>query len=226
MTPDLFNCELIADVHNRFNSLGCAQLNDASRKRTIPLDGSIVNRIRHMKLSGPAYPVNAENDMLPGLQALYTAPRGAVLFINNVAPVSEALVGDIFVLDAARRGLGGIVVNGAIRDLDDIEELGVPVFSRSVTFISAKTAVSPSRVVPDRVSVSGVEIVPGDWIFGDNDGMLVVRRQHVSAVLNGALVVEKREAALKVAIASGQSLGDLSGLPGFLAGQGPLKFEI
>ncbi|MNW37833.1 putative regulator of ribonuclease activity [compost metagenome] len=221
-----FNIELIQKIRNKFQDIGCAQLNDASQKYTIPLDPQIINRTNTKKLAGPVFPVNTENDMLPGLEALYKAPKGSILFINNLSPQSEALAGDIYVLDAVQRGLGGLVINGAVRDLDDIRKLDFPTFSRSVTFVSAKTAVKPARSIPEIVSMASTTIEPGDWIFGDNDGILLIKRKHLSAVFNGAIVVEKQEIELKRAIQDGGNLGDLCGLSDYLAGKGPLKFEV
>jgi regulator of RNase E activity RraA len=163
--------------------------------------------------------------MLPGLQALHVAPRGSVIVVNNLASESEALAGDIFVHDAIAGGLGGLIVNGAVRDVADLRTLGFPVFARHVTFVSAKTAVVPAREVPERVVIDGVLIEPGDWVFGDDDGLIAVAARFLSAVVSGAQIVAEREAELKTAIRSRDRLGTLCGLPDFLAGRSPLKFN-
>ncbi|MEY9093848.1 RraA family protein [Paenibacillus sp. RC84] len=216
----------IEQVRHQFANIGCAQLNDASQKYTVPFPTTFQNRTRHLKLCGPVYTVNTDNDMLPGLEALSKAPQGSVLFLNNVNKRSEALAGDIYVLEAIRRKLGGLVINGAVRDIDDINKLDFPVFSTEVTYVSAKTAVKPATKVPDTVQAGDIVIEPQDWIFGDNDGLLLIKRKYLNAVLQGALYVEQREEELKKEILSGKSMASLTGLDDYLAGKGPLKFDV
>ncbi|MEC0106294.1 RraA family protein [Paenibacillus taichungensis] len=217
---------IIEQVKLQFANIGCAQLNDASQKFTVPFPTKFQNRTKHLKLCGPVYTVNTDNDMLPGLEALSKAPKGSILFLNNVNETSEALAGDIYVLEAIRRELGGLVINGAVRDIDDLNKLDFPVFSTEITYVSAKTAVTPATKVPDIVQIDNITIEPQDWIFGDNDGLLLIKRKYLNAVLQGALYVEQREQELKNEILSGKSMASLTGLDDYLAGKGPLKFDV
>ena len=118
-----------------------------------------------------------------------------------------------------------LVVDGAVRDVDFIRDLEFPVFSAEVCFVSAKTAQVPAADVPATVTVGAVEVEPGDWIFGDGDGMLAIKRRFVSAVINGALLLLAEEEALKAALVRGDRFGDLCGLGDHLAGRGPLRFD-
>lgn len=215
-----------------FQEIGCAQLSDAFQKASsidrnaLLVFPGIMCRTPGLKLAGPAFPVNTHNDMLPALQALHAAPEGHVLFVHNRAESSEALAGDIFVKDAKNARLGGLVVDGAVRDLDDVRRLDFPVFSRSVNFVSAKTAEKPAAEVPEPVRLGSSVVKPGDWVFGDNDGLLVVEARFVSALMHGAQLVEEMERALKGRLDAGERLGDVCRLSEFLEGTAPLRFEI
>jgi regulator of RNase E activity RraA len=156
------------------------------------------------------------------LQALDAAPKGTVLVIDNVAAESEAMGGDIFAEAAKSQGLAGIVVNGAVRDIDGFRSIDLPIYSREVTFVCSKVARVRARQVPARVNFSGVEINPGDWVFGDSDGLLVVERQAVSIALSAALALEERESALKQQLAQGRRLADIANLHAYLEGRGDL----
>ncbi|KOP23024.1 demethylmenaquinone methyltransferase [Hapalosiphon sp. MRB220] len=222
---ELFSLERISRVSQAFEKMGCAQLQDASSEHTHVLNLPIVCRTPRKRMAGPVFPVETANDMLPCLQALDQAPPGSILFIQNTAEQSEALAGDIFVTAAYQQGLGGLIVNGAVRDIDFLPELNFPVFSRSVTYVSAKTAEIPAVKLPCSIYLGTFLLEPGDWIFGDSDGLLLIKQKHLSAVFAAATVLRDREETLKTALLKGQRLGVICGLEDFLAGRGELKFE-
>ena len=90
------------------------------------------------------------------------------------------------------RGMEGVVVDGAIRDVDEIETLGLSVFSRSIspaTMMGRSTSLS--RDVP--VVCGGVTVSPGDYIVGDHDGVICIPAGQVQAVLERSLEMEAAE---------------------------------
>ena len=212
-------------IRSRFASIGCAQMADAAPYLIRPLRLPFQPRNDLPRVCGPAFPIATRNDMLPCLQALAAAPSGWVLMIHNEISPSEALVGDILVASAQTQGLAGIVVDGAIRDLVDLKELNIPVFSTDVTFVSARTTDMAAPDVPMTIQVGGIDISPGQWIFGDEDGFLAIEEQHVDAVLLSGLVLREREEFLKARINAGETLSELTGLEEFVAGHAPLKFS-
>lgn len=217
----------ISYIKEKFEIIGCAQLQDAAPQYTTVLNGlGLVSRVPGLKVCGPVFPVVTQNDMLPCLQALDQAPEGSVIFIHNESSESEALAGDIYVTAALQQKLGGLVVNGAVRDIDTLARMGLPVYSKTVTYVSAKTAKVPAAQVPATVSIGDAVIAPGSWIFGDSDGMLLIKEEHVSVVFKAAFILQKREDELKSALARGERLGDVCGLSDFVAGRGPLRFEV
>jgi 4-hydroxy-4-methyl-2-oxoglutarate aldolase len=213
-----------AAIAARFSEIGVAQIADAAGSVISVLDLPLRRRTAATHICGPAFPVQTNDDMLPCLQALAAAPAGSVLYIANIAERSEALIGDLFAEAAQAQGLAGIVVDGAARDLADIGPMNFPIFSTSVTFVSARTTDLPCDTIPQPVRSGGVLIGPGDWIFGDPDGFCVVPTSRVDAALMGAAVLRNHELKLKERLRGGDRLDVLTGLDKFLAGTGDLGF--
>jgi regulator of RNase E activity RraA len=163
--------------------------------------------------------------MLPGLAALCRAPRGYIILINNTGRESDALAGDLFTTDAIAGGFAGLIVNGAVRDTAQLREMSLPIFAKEVNFISAGTGPTPPRT-PELVELGGISIRPNDWIFADEDGMLLVRGEYLRYVLAGAAVVHNREEELRQQINPDQRLALLCGIQDYLNGDGKLGFAI
>ncbi|GIJ35900.1 RraA family protein [Micromonospora sediminimaris] len=217
--------EHINRIRRRFATVGCAQLADAAPEFVVPLHLPAVPRNGRPRVCGPVFPVATTDDMLPALQALAQTPPGHVLFIHNTVTRSEAIVGDIFLTSAAVQRLGGIVVDGAVRDLTDLAVIDVPVFSTQVTFVSARTTSQRAIDLPQTVEVAGTAVRPGDWLFGDPDGFLLLPADRVGAVFAAGAVLRDREEALKKAMQhDGKTLADLTHLDDFLDGTGDLGF--
>jgi len=129
------------------------------------------------------------------LQVLDEAPAGSVLVyvLENGLHVSG--IGNLMATTATVRGLAGAVIDGAARDIEEIERIGFPVYSR---------AVSPATVVGRYVSVSmqepvicaGVPVRPGDYIVGDSDGVVVVPSDRAEDVLALIREYDEKESAM------------------------------
>jgi 4-hydroxy-4-methyl-2-oxoglutarate aldolase len=224
-TGDLPATPRMPSIRARFAGVGCAQMADAAPEYARPLRLPLHPRNGRTRLCGPVFPVITHDDMLPCLQALAATPPGWILLINNLVSPSEAIVGDIFAASAEVQGLAGIVVKGAVRDLPDLADIAVPVFSTEVTFVSARTTDRPAERVPMPVDLDGVTIKPGDWLFGDPDGFLVVEAERASAVVTAGAVLRKREDQLKAAIRQERrSVAELTNLSAYLDGTGQLGY--
>ena len=107
-------------------------------------------------------------------------------------------------------GIAGLIIDGAVRDSDSILEMGFPVFSRGLSIRAAQKN-QPGRInVP--IICGGVAINPGDWVMGDRDGVVVIPRLNVSAVIVAAKAREAAEIALRKGIEAGKSTVELLGL--------------
>ena len=126
-------------------------------------------------------------------KALQVAERGDIVVVNTCGNRTSAVFGELMCHTAAGKKLGGIVVDGAIRDVDGIRKLGMPAFSRTVS-PGACDKDGPGEInVP--IACGNTVVMPGDVIVGDDDGVTVVPRDVAESVLPLVDALVKREHA-------------------------------
>ena len=136
-------------------------------------------------LSGRAFTVKIPvGDNLAVLKAIRTASPGDVLVIDAKGDEYRAIAGDFVVGMAKTLGLGGIVVDGVIRDLKGIKQLEFPVFCKGTTVAASCKAGVGELNVP--ISCGGVSVNPGDIIVGDADGVVVIPKERENETLKKA----------------------------------------
>jgi len=153
------------------------------------------------RLAGPALTIwTRPGDNLYVHHALDIAKPGDIIVINGHGDVSRALIGDLIGIRAKALGVGGFVIDGAVRDADALAECGMPVFARAVT------PAGPYKFGPGRlqqpVAIAGVVVVPGDIVVADADGVVVVQRADAEQVLIDAEKIEAAEAQKRLAYAN------------------------
>lgn len=140
-------------------------------------------------------------DNLAAVAALDFIEPGDVLVIAAQGFAETAVLGDNMARIAKRRGAVAVVTDGAVRDVDEIRAIGLPVFSRAVTPNSAFPS-GPGEVgLP--LSLGDVAINTGDIVLGDADGVVVVPHHHLGETTRSLEEVAAREAALHTQIESG-----------------------
>ncbi|WP_423918987.1 RraA family protein [Frigoribacterium sp. 2-23] len=133
-------------------------------------------------VSGPAFTVWTRPGDNAGLHAAFERiRRGEVLIVNGGGDETRALIGELVAEKAKALDVAGIVLDGAARDVVELETLGVPVFARAVT-PAGPWKTGPYRV-GETIAVGGVAVSPGDWVIGDDDGVAVVPRARVTEVV-------------------------------------------
>jgi RraA family protein len=135
-----------------------------------------------MKVAGPAVTVEVRpGDNLAIHAALAIAQPGDVIVVDGKGDLSAALIGEIMSTQAAASGIAGIIIDGAVRDADALSRGHFPVFAAGLN------PSGPTKAIAGRVnhpvSVAGVAINPGDLIIGDMDGVVVLPREEVAALL-------------------------------------------
>ncbi|WP_405667258.1 NAD(P)-binding domain-containing protein [Streptomyces sp. NBC_01166] len=131
-------------------------------------------------------------------QAIKIAEPGDIMVVNGEGDVSRALVGELIAERARSRGVVGMVLDGAARDVEVLAEMGFPVWARAVT-PAGPYKFGPGQVgVP--VAVGGVVCRPGDLVAGDSDGVAIVPADRAASVLADAREVEAEEARRRVSI--------------------------
>src|ERR1051325_1775633 len=145
-------------------------------------------------LCGPAVAVNCRPaDNLMGHKAIDVAQPGEVIVVATHGGVNTAVFGDLMCRAAVGKKLGGIVVDGAIRDVEGIAVLGFPAFSRSVSPGSCDKDGPGELNVP--IACGGAVVMPGDIVIGDENGVVVVPRDRAAEVLALAMQTLEREKA-------------------------------
>jgi RraA family protein len=156
-----------------------------------------------LPMSGPALTVRTRpGDNLMIHKALQMAAPGDIIVVDAGGDLSNAVIGDLMVGVAIQRGLGGFVINGAIRDARSVREGDLPIFAAGVTHRGSYKNGPGEINVP--IAIDGMVIEPGDLIIGDDDGVLCVPFDHVQSVLDEARKKADAEAVKAKAIAAGQ----------------------
>ena len=126
----------------------------------------------------------AVGDNLALLTALKEAKQGDILVVDVKGDTYRAVAGDFVVAMMQTMELGGLVVDGAVRDVIDIKRLNFPVFVRNTTTASGSKNGPGATNIP--ISCGGMHVNPGDIIVGDVDGVVVIPKDRAEEVLTGA----------------------------------------
>jgi regulator of RNase E activity RraA len=170
--------------------------------------GALHGRIRalrpDMKVAGTALTVEVRpGDNLMIHAAISLARPGDVLVVDGKGDQTAALMGTIMMTACRQLGIAGVVIDGAVRDSLEIEEMEFPVFSVGTN------PNGPTKLVPGRighpVTVGGVTVHAGDFILGDADGVVVVERDRLASLLPLAAKKVKDEAERIAAIRQGDT---------------------
>ena len=185
-----FPPRLDAALLGRFQGLATPNLADAMGRFNF-MDAGIQSRT-DLPLFGLAVTVNARPaDNLMIHKALQVAAPGDIVVVNTCGNTTSAVFGELMCNTAVAARLGGIVVDGAIRDVDGLTSLGFPAFSRSVC------AGGCDKDGPGEINVAiscgGTVVMPGDIVVGDRDGVAVVPRAHAEEVLSLVSALVQRE---------------------------------
>ncbi len=163
-----------------------------------------------IRLVGPALTVRTyPGDWAKPVEAIDLAQPGDVLVID-AGGVGPAIWGELATNSALQRGLNGVVVDGAIRDSGDIAKLGFPAFSRLVMPNAGEPKGFGEIGVPIRVG--GVKVESGDWVLGDDDGVVVLPRNLAVEYANRSMDVLEKENRIREEIKEGRTLAQVADL--------------
>ncbi|MEA3560940.1 MAG: 3-hexulose-6-phosphate synthase [Candidatus Omnitrophota bacterium] len=158
-----------------------------------------------LKMVGEALTVRAyPGDWAKPVEAIDRAKSGQVIVIDT-GGVGPAVWGELATHGAIQRKLAGVVIDGAVRDTSEIRKLRFPVFSRLIMPVAGEPKGFGEIDVP--VTAGGVKIYSGDWIVGDDDGLICIPRDKVTEVANRAMGVLEQENRLREEIDRGSTLG-------------------
>ena len=139
-----------------------------------------------------------------GIKAIDVAEPGDVILIDNGGRLDTSCWGGILANGAKLKGISGVVIDGAMRDLDDCIEADFNVYARGTVVATAR-----GRIMEEEtncmVQFAGVQVRPGDIAFGDRSGVVIVPQEKIEEVLVKAEELYEKEEAMIAAMRSGKS---------------------
>ncbi len=205
----------------KFKEIPTPLLSDVMGRHQV-MDHAIRPAYKGARICGPAFTAKvypADNLMLH--VALKFAQAGDVLVADAGGYANAGLWGEIMAVNAVRKRLGGLVIDGACRDIEEIEGLGFPVFARGINARGGFKLDGGS--VNEPIACGGICVHPGDLVVADVCGVVVVPRQDAADVL--ALVAKKTawEREIVQRIRDGEDFYDITGMDRYVASIG-VKF--
>jgi 4-hydroxy-4-methyl-2-oxoglutarate aldolase len=197
-------------VYDELRELGSATVFEASGREGL-VDLDLHQVIPGSRAAGPARTVRCgQGDILMVHAAMDRVQAGDVLVLTMPEPEPIALLGELLATQAKGRGAAAILVDAAVRDTQDLRELGLPVWARWIRVHGAdRTEVGE---LDGRVEVGGAAIEAGDAVVLDDDGAVVVARDRLDEVLKASRGRAEREDVKRAKLEAGELSYDLDGL--------------
>ena len=200
----------MSDTFAALAQLGTATVHEAAA-RSLVVDADLIQVVPGSRAAGPARTVRCgQNDNLMVHAAVAGAQPGEVLVLTMPEPAPIALIGELIATQAKTSGVAAILVDGAVRDVDELRELGLPVWARFVRVSGAEKQVRGE--IGGTVRVGGATIRQGDVVVLDADGAVVVERERIAEVLAAAQERFEREQEKRPKLQAGLFSYDLDGL--------------
>lgn len=193
--------ERVAELTDRLGAVSASQVGDAMERLNI-MDAALGRVGAHGPMVGRAFPVQtAAGDNRIIHEAIEQLQPGDILVVDAQGATTRALIGELIAERYQRIGCAGFIIDGAVRDAEEIDALGLPVYARAIT------PAGPYRNGPGRmqraVSVGGVVVHPGDWLVGDVDGVAVIPGDEIDEVLQRAEAKREQEEQQQAEIRAG-----------------------
>jgi 4-hydroxy-4-methyl-2-oxoglutarate aldolase len=199
-----------ADDITRLSVLGVATVYEASGREGL-IDIPLIQIIPDSRVAGPARTAFCgQDDNLMVHAVIEQIQPGEVLVLSMPEPAPVALIGELLATQVKVRGAAGILVDASVRDVNELVELGLPIWTRFVRVRGAtKTKIGELN---GTVTVGGTQISPGDLLVLDADGGVCVKRERVDEVLKASEERLAKEHALRKKLLAGQMSYYLHGL--------------
>jgi 4-hydroxy-4-methyl-2-oxoglutarate aldolase len=182
------------------------------------VDADLHQAVPGSRAAGPARTVVCgQDDNLMVHAVMAEVQPGEVIVLTMPEPRPVALVGDLLATQAQVAGAAAILVDASIRDVEELAEMGLPIWARWVRVKGALKETAGEINVP--VTVGGATINPGDVLVLDADGVAVVPQDRVAEVLEASLAREEKERVKGAKLQAGEKSYELDGLRAVVEGQ-------
>jgi 4-hydroxy-4-methyl-2-oxoglutarate aldolase len=190
--------------------LGSATVYEAAGREGL-VDLDLHQIVPGSRVAGRARPVRCgQDDNLMVHAAMAAARPGDVLVLTMPEPRPVALIGDLLATQAQAQGVAGMLVDASVRDVEELRELGLPIWARWIRVRGAGK--DTAGTIDDPVEVGGCTVAAGDVVVLDTDGAAVVAAARVEEVVAAAQEREQREAVKRERLRGGALSYDLDGL--------------
>lgn len=191
------------EVRKIFSQVSTANISDALHRGETLKD--IAPVVQGLKMVGKAFTVRTyPGDWAKPVEAVDQTQVGEVIVID-AGGVGPAVWGELASHSAKGKKIAGVVINGAIRDVEEIRKISFPAFAKIITPQAGEPKGLGEIGIP--ITISGIKIFPGDWIIGDDDGVIVVPQNKAVEIANRAMDVLEKENRIRKEIEEGSTLG-------------------
>ncbi|MEM2935305.1 MAG: 3-hexulose-6-phosphate synthase [Candidatus Thermoplasmatota archaeon] len=200
---ELFKKYSKEEIRDALMKVSTCNICDAMHNRGAMHD--IVPLRKGYKMVGRAFTVKTiDGDWAKVVEAIDIAGKGDVIVVQ-AGEGKQAVWGELATLSAIRKGIAGVVIDGAIRDVHEIVKLDFPAFSKK--FVSEAGEPKGYGEIGCEIICGGQAVRKGDWIVGDDNGVVVIPREEEQEIANRAINVMERENRIREEIRKGSSLG-------------------
>ena len=205
---------MITNELKRLSELGVATVYEASGRNGL-IDIPLIQLLPGSRIAGPARTVRCgQDDNLMVHTVIEQIQPGEVLVLTMPEPAPVALIGELLATQVKVKKAAGILVDAAVRDVEELKEIGLPIWTHFIRVKGAnKNTIGELNVT---VSIGGAQISPSDIVVLDTDGGVCVRQERIGEVLQASEARFEKEAHLREKLEAGEISYDLHGLREFV----------
>ena len=167
----------------------------------------IAGRVRTVRLGAP---VAGRPKVHLGAGAIMAAEAGDIIVVEHRGRIDVSGWGGLLSRGALARGIDGVIVDGAVRDVDEASELGLPVYARAGVPVTARGRVA-ELAHGEPITVAGVAVIPGDWVIADASGVVFLAADRLEEILATAERIFAREQMMARDLAAGVPITEVMG---------------
>ena len=197
------------EIRSLFLQVSAPNVTDAMHRKGAM--SGIVSICGNVKMVGRAVTVQTfAGDWAKPVEAIDVARKNEVIVINNDGATHIAPWGELATISCMKKGISGVVIDGAVRDIDDIRIMKFPIFAKAIV----PNAGEPKGFgeINAEIQCGGQYVCPGDWIVGDESGVVVIPGERAYEIARRALEVRKNEERIREEIRRGSTLSEVAEL--------------
>jgi len=197
------------EIRSLFMQVSAPNISDAMHRKGAM--AGLISICGNVKMVGKAVTVQTfSGDWAKPVEAIDIAGKGDVIVINNDQATNIAPWGELATISCVKKGISGVVIDGSVRDVDDIRAMKFPIFAKA----TVPNAGEPKGFgeINAEIQCAGQMVRPGDWIVGDESGVVVIPANRAYEIARRAFEVRKNEERIREEIRRGSTLSQVADL--------------